>query len=38
MNSYISHNEFASVNVLKEDDDLKEAVKISKMSTVHQRF
>ena len=39
IDSYISHNEFCSVNnVLREYDDMKKEIKDSKTSTVNQRF
>ena len=38
-NSYVSHNQFVSVNhVLKEYDDMKEEIKSLKISTINQRF
>ena len=38
IDSYISHGELFSVNVLKEYDDIKEEIKNIKILTVHQRF
>ena len=37
--SYISHDEFVSVNdALREYDDMKEEIKNLKTSTINQRF
>ena len=37
--SYISHDEFVSVhNLLRKFDDIKEAIKNLKTSTVYHRF
>ena len=37
--SYISHDEFVSVNdLLREYDDMKEEIKNLKISTINQRF
>ena len=38
INSCITHDEFALVNMLKEYDDKKEEIENIKVSTVHQRF
>ena len=38
IDSFFSHNEFVSVNVLREYDNMKKAIKNLKTSTVHQRF
>ena len=37
IDSCISHDEFVSINVLQENDDMKEAIKNLKNPTVHQR-
>ena len=37
IDSCISHDEFVSINVLQEKDDMKEAIKNLKNPTVHQR-
>ena len=37
MDSYISHNEFVSVNNVREYD-MKEEIKNLKTSAIHQRF
>ena len=37
IDSCISHDEFVSINVLRENDDMKEAIKNLKNPTVHQR-
>ena len=38
INSSIFHNEFISVNLLRQYDDMKEEIKILKASRVYQRF
>ena len=38
INSYISHDEFVSVNNVLKEYDIKKAIKNQKISTVHQRF
>ena len=39
INSYISHDVFFSIhNVWSESDDMKEAIRNLKTSTVHQKF
>ena len=39
IDSYISHNEFISVNnVLRKYDDMREEMEDLKTSTVHERF
>ena len=39
LNSFISHDEFVSMNnMLRENDDMKEAVKNLKISAVYQKL